>query len=337
MNPEWEQFFQPNTAVLALPSWGNPKLILKADSLAQRWNASALYPAFRILAKGFRLAMRLRACVGWGIRQTEGPWSLEPLLKDLGVNWSTNAVLMGTLGPAQKITIQLSQYRQVRAYAKFGQTPAAQARLEQEYLVLKALPPGIAPKALALQDICSGKLLVISAIAGNTLPAHLPVPQLVRDFLLKLPRGKSFGICEHPWVKPLLPDPRASAWLQSLKEREWPIVPLHGDFAPWNLIRQNGQISAIDWEYGSPDGLPGVDLAHYVLQVSALVMRSPPAKARENAIQTLLQTPQLGLSYIQAQNIVFLAALDACNKALADGQSPQEPLQRWRKQIWEGA
>ena len=36
----------------------------------------------------------------------------------------------------------------------------------------------------------------------------------------------------------------------------------------------------------------------------------------------------------EAEAIVALAAYDAYRKALADGDSPDEPLQRWQREVW---
>jgi hypothetical protein len=54
----------------------------------------------------------------------------------------------------------------------------------------------------------------------------------------------------------------------------------HGDFARWNLIRQNdGSLIALDWEWGHPAGMPGLDLVHYFLQDARLVQRMKPPQA----------------------------------------------------------
>ena len=53
----------------------------------------------------------------------------------------------------------------------------------------------------------------------------------------------------------------------------------HGDFAPWNLIRdERGEILALDWEWGEPRGVPGFDLIHYLTQDLRLVQRLNPSE-----------------------------------------------------------
>lgn len=61
----------------------------------------------------------------------------------------------------------------------------------------------------------------------------------------------------------------------------------HGDFARWNLlIRNDGSVVALDWEWGHPRGMPGLDLAHFVLQDLRLVDRMDhEAALRQAAIR----------------------------------------------------
>lgn len=334
MSLDWEPFFPPNSSVLALPSWQKPKLLIQAGNAAQRWTNSALYPAFRFWAKGFRWGMRIKACVDAAVRKSQSPWMLQPLLEKLGPQWSTTAVLLGTPGPAQKTVLQLSRGGTVQAFAKYGRNEAAQARLQNEFQVLCALPQGLGPKVLAFEAVAGGKVLLLSAEAGQTLSATLHTIDRIQPFLQQFPHNGLFNIAEHPWIKPHLGHPQVAVWLEPLQSQQWPIVPLHGDLAPWNLLNNNGQLKAIDWEYGTTDGLPGIDLAYYVLQVSALVLRYPPQKALGIAIQALTDSP-LRPDIHQARSLVYLAALDAQRKALSDGQSPEEPLLQWRRQLWE--
>ena len=58
---------------------------------------------------------------------------------------------------------------------------------------------------------------------------------------------------------------------------------VHGDFAPWNLRERDGAISAFDWEYGQPSGLPLLDELHYRLQVGFLLENWSPDQAAEES------------------------------------------------------
>src|SRR2546430_1622506 len=65
----------------------------------------------------------------------------------------------------------------------------------------------------------------------------------------------------------------------------------HGDFALWNLkVSPTGSWTALDWERGNVNGIPGWDWFHYVIQTSILVRKMPIATL-ENRIEELLLSP----------------------------------------------
>ena len=53
-------------------------------------------------------------------------------------------------------------------------------------------------------------------------------------------------------------------------------------------------MGAIDWEYGTLEGFPHLDLAYYVLQTSDVIYRRAPLRAAEYAAKYLAQQPELG-------------------------------------------
>lgn len=55
--------------------------------------------------------------------------------------------------------------------------------------------------------------------------------------------------------------------------RELPAGMVHGDFAPWNLRLQNGQLFVFDWEYAEACGNPLKDFLHFHLIPRALQRR----------------------------------------------------------------
>jgi hypothetical protein len=90
-------------------------------------------------------------------------------------------------------------------------------------------------------------------------------------------------------------------------------------------------MTAIDWEYGTLVGFPYIDQAFFMLQVTMLMNRWSPARAREFAVQKLTKV----VSERQAHAIVKLSAFDAFHKSIDDGHSPDDPNQRWRSAVWE--
>jgi aminoglycoside phosphotransferase (APT) family kinase protein len=130
----------------------------------------------------------------------------------------------------------------------------------------------------------------------------------------------------------------AEKWIEALRDRDWAIVIHHGDLVPWNVLRQpHGTVGAVDWEYGSLEGLPSVDLVHYILQVAALVYRWKPDKAMRYASEYLTQQQFAGLSRHEARATIRLTALWDYQNTLANEETvPHAPfLQEWRRRLWE--
>ncbi len=54
---------------------------------------------------------------------------------------------------------------------------------------------------------------------------------------------------------------------------------VHGDFAPWNILRTRSGTLVVDWEYAVHARRPLFDLAHFVVQSGALLRRYTPREA----------------------------------------------------------
>ena len=63
----------------------------------------------------------------------------------------------------------------------------------------------------------------------------------------------------------------------------------HGDFTRWNVLRKpTGEMVVIDWEWGQTQGMPGIDLVHYLAQDARLVRRLPPQQVLEETRHGLM-------------------------------------------------
>ena len=101
-------FFPKGTMICALPNWKNPRLLMPAQTFWQRWHNSELYPAFRTSARVYRLFLRCKAaCNVVKLDQMDNDsWILGDFILNLFPQAVYGVVLIGTTGPAQKITIQ---------------------------------------------------------------------------------------------------------------------------------------------------------------------------------------------------------------------------------------
>jgi len=80
--------------------------------------------------------------------------------------------------------------------------------------------------------------------------------------------------------------------LDRIAPRQLRPVIRHGDFARWNLLqRKDGTLIAIDWEWGHPAGMPGIDLVHVFAQDARLVFHLAP-EAVVRAVEVELESPR---------------------------------------------
>ena len=327
---------------MALPTWRHPRLIILANSARARWLGSALYPAYKSKAKAYKALLRIKALLPMGsIRRTQGPDKLTPFLESAGMdNLQPRAVLFGTKGPAQKMIIELHDTRgRTAAYLKYGESQAAIRRLSNERDLLGSLPEGLAPVPVFFSAIENGVGLLLSAVPGSPMPPRLALSGRLIRLMSTVPVSGKFSVDDHPWIAQLLSKrgDQAARWIKPLRKRKWGAVVQHGDLAPWNiLIDKTGSLRIIDWEYGTLEGFPGIDLAFYVLQQAVLIYNLIPQRARERAVQQLARVEWLGLSHEEAEAIVRLTALDTCIRVEEENRG-DSMLRKWWREVWGGA
>jgi hypothetical protein len=338
----WTALFPPGTPLAALPDWRRPRVVIPADTPLRRWRGSGFYPAFRPAARVYRLLLRLRAGSGIGpVRlTTDSPGTgLTNLVDEVMPGATVGAVMIGMPGAARTIVAQLTDPRgNIVAYLKWADSVPARRTLRHEYRLLRSLPQGTGPVALSYEARGFFETLLLAPVSGTRLPATLPPPRGLSAFTASLATTTSVDFARHPWVTGI------SHWrgravessFATLSGRDWPIVIQHGDLAPWNVFRTSGGgLAAVDWEYGRSDGFPGLDLAHYVLQVACLCQRWSPKDSRAYASRYLERHSRLRLSPAEAEAVVTLSAYNVYQLAVEDGHGLDDPTQRWRRAIWE--
>lgn len=338
---DWLWLFPPAMPVAAIPNWICPRLLIPAVGARKRWQFSELLPAYRPSARWIRMARRVWIAAHPGAVRVApaGEWSLAPLTQAAGVTAEFPVVLIGTAGPAQKVTIQLRDARgRIEGYVKYGESPAARRRLNQESRVLDALPTGVGPRLLRRDALANGEAILLSPLRNGSVPARLPPPPGLQPLLQRLVTANVLPADSHPRVAGwrLQFGSRAESWLSPLMNRYWPIVTEHGDLAPWNLLNVGrGELSAVDWEYGNTSGFPWIDLTYYLLQTGALIHRWTPARAANYVLDFLSRRPWPGLTEREARSVILLTVADSHARMAEDGLPENAPLQNWRRSIWE--
>lgn len=330
--------FPSGTYIVGLPDNDNPRLFFMGGNALKRWKESAFYPAYRPSAKAYRLLIRLKAVLGiHSVRPTHsGTWLVREFVQDVFPKISSLVILVGTPGPTQKLIIQIWDGNSVIGYLKFAQTPAARVRLEREHAVLLALPKGVGPEVLRFGEMGSGEGLLITPVSGKTVSTRLPPNDRVWDFVRALETSHTVSIDAHPWIQRLrlfYGDP-VDLWIDRLSQRKWPISYQHGDLAPWNLFdASNRAVVAVDWEHGAIEGFPYVDIIHYYLQVSLLIYRRSPQKAKR-LVMRFLSNRLNSFNPYEIEALVNLSAFSTFKQAEQDGHLEYSYYQTWRRAIW---
>ena len=207
--------------------------------------------------------------------------------------------------------------------------------------MLRCLPTGIGPTPLRFGDFGDGTALLVTPLCGRLVAPKLPPAAGVLEFAKSLHVSAPQTLDSHPYVRAVrdLVGTQLDTVLEDLAGRAWPASLQHGDFAPWNLRRNRlaNSLSAFDWEFGTPDGFPYVDLAYFILQVAFHIYFWPPAKSAIYAAQWLERQSTLGLTEREARALVRLAMFDAYLSAKDDGYQHDHPLQAWRRRISRGS
>jgi hypothetical protein len=336
----WDLLFSHDRRVVALPSWTQPRLLVAVNARRDAWAASAFYPAYRWTGRLRRAALRVRALssVGAVVVSHDHEELLRAYLRDVLPEAQVRAVQVGMPGGAQKLTAQLVDASgRVLGFLKCGARPLSRQRLQTEHHILALLPAGAGPRALKFGAIGSFDALLLAPVEGRHLRSSLPPPPALASFLATLHSSRVLALNDHPWFARLGSDRDEIAMhLDVLSKRSWPVVVQHGDLAPWNMLRaRDGRLVAIDWEYGRIDGLPGLDLAQFVLQVAMLIERCAPLDGHLKAAALLERDRSLELTRDESWALVALAAFEAHKNAAEEGLPLEDPRQRWRRAVWQ--
>jgi len=243
-------FFPDGVKVCLLPSGKHPRLFFEDRGAISRWRAAAFYPAFtrkaKVLRAGLRAAAFFRVIPRVEVRDASGAFAQFMLAA--GLDGCNAVVMVGTPGAGQKLIAQVWQGQVLVGYLKFTLKESARKKLAREAEMLAALPEGLGPQLMKSDSFAGGDAVLITPVPGETAVPKLPVTPEALGLLEQMPISEeTFSFDEHPWIqevfgKTLVGDPLFDV----LRNKQWPPVLMHGDFAPWNLIqRSEVSLSAI--------------------------------------------------------------------------------------------
>jgi hypothetical protein len=220
--------------------------------------------------------------------------ALEPALD--GIVPGSCGLLLGSAD--HRIRRAIASYHSVSGWevAKVAFGPDGIAMIDAEARAMEFLGGQIdgVPKLLGRHRAEGFALLRMPYVTGSPVPARdwEAALDLLEAWKTELPPRRVAEFAEWPSIEGALSSSRVGPDVAvKLAENRLRPVRCHGDFARWNLLRQaDGTITVLDWEWGRPEGLPGIDLVHYFAQDARLVRRLPPSEAIEVLLADLSRT-----------------------------------------------
>lgn len=315
----WEVFFPPGARVSLLPNpyeHSTPRLAIAGRSPVTRWQASAFYPAYRWTGQMWRFGLRMLATANHFSRRTvpQHDWPLGAFLTDALPAARNITVLFGMPGPGQQITVQVRDQRnRVLGYVKYAEAEVAKRKLANEHALLTALPPRVAPQVLKYGTFHEGMAMVSTPLRGRKVQPVLPPRDEVLTLLKQLVRpDPPVALDAHPYLTRLPRTAQVTRLLDQLSGRPWPIVFQHGDFLPWNLrYALDGSLRAFDWEHGTQNGFPLLDLAYHLYFACTMVRNYSEKEAEQAAASFLLTQSLQPVNEREALALVRLSRFDA--------------------------
>jgi hypothetical protein len=285
---EWKVIKRNQRALLVLPRGSEGAL-----------RAMRLYQPQRRLA---RIMMHfMRWCARLGLHQLilhtlryhdHGKDAFNPLSY---VKPDSLGILMGS--PEHRIRRAIVSYRNGKQWevGKVAFGPEGAANLQQEAGALGELGStshGV-PKLLGLHFSSDATVLRMPYLTGNTIPMgeYAEALALLQNWITNEAPKPIVDFPEWPHIKTALSGfEGGQRIIERMASRHLRPVVCHGDFARWNLLRQNnGETLVLDWEWGHNGGMPGIDLVHYFLQDHRLVSRLPAKDAIKAILEDLKQ------------------------------------------------
>lgn len=293
---------------VVVPGLCRPRWILPARSATVLRGGIAIYRPWRWTGKLARWGLLTAAalpvlCCRLFDRLDVGPeeasaWK-EKLQEVYGLEDPCLAFCVGTPGPRRKTTIAvMGPQGLLVGVAKIGSEGPGADAVRHEAKMLRSLADRRLLEGQVSRVLWSGELDSMAGVCMTVAPEAVGAATLSpvhSTFLSRLATGAPLRVgdsAQYDEVRvsagELLPDcasesraplEQALAILEdSFVDIRLPRVVLHGDFAPWNLRVGGEGLFALDWEYGDLEGLPLLDLLHFVVQTGFLLDRSPASQ-----------------------------------------------------------
>lgn len=213
-----------------------------------------------------------------------------------GVEEAEFAIFEGTPSVHQKVTMQLSCGNHILGYCKVSDNKEILALFEKETATLQQLAAmgvkGI-PQALYCGTLSNGVHIFVQSTVKSTRSKVVHQWGALQDKFIAALHEKTkqtIPFEESDYYKSLTALQEHLYWLPASIDQKVVTTAMagvmakysgkmvefsacHGDFTPWNMFVEKGELFAFDFEYASLTYPPGIDRCHFELQTMRLVQK----------------------------------------------------------------
>lgn len=213
-----------------------------------------------------------------------------------GVEEADFAIFEGTPSVHQKVTMQLNCGKQILGYCKVSDNKEILALFEKESATLQQLAAmgvkGI-PQALYCGTLSNGAHIFVQSTVKSTRSKVVHQWGALQEKFIAALHEKTkqtIPFEESDYYKSLTALQEHLHWLPASIDKEVVTTAMagvmakysgkmvefsacHGDFTPWNMFVEGGELFAFDFEYASLTYPPGIDRCHFELQTMRLVQK----------------------------------------------------------------
>jgi len=268
--------------VVRLPSKSNPKVYLAIDDSQVAKSSFELYNPFSYKAKILKSLTFFLSVYANNFAKLVLPTQVNTksqflsfLEVELGKSL-ISSVYLATDGA--KVVLQLQDVKGVIGYLKYAFEPLAQRRLTNEQKAIKLLSEaGIVAQTLTSGFYENKPYLILKPLNGEiTKLKHSDYKNILNLFK----KDARFTLKNHPRIEnlrnKLLSDglhkmiPRLDRAIATSTTNYFEVWE-HGDFAPWNLIKDGDRTIPFDFEFFEEVGLEYLDEIKYHFQIENLL------------------------------------------------------------------
>jgi thiamine kinase-like enzyme len=267
--------FYSNSTYIALPTKNKPRVELAINEKLTKSIAFKLYQPFSFKAKLLkRIGYLFPLLNRFEAEKSDFVLFLEKRYQKAIITSVYHATAK------DKVVLQLQSDSKLIGYMKVGITASGNQRITNEIKALKLLKHLNTPKLLDSGEYLGHKFVFISAINGEQIELSFNTVTTLLKSLHSTESQKYFLLKDHPrttQIKDCLKAAKQNEFMAIFNDLDLVIQTQlcyeHGDFAPWNILKSDGELALIDFEYFKADGIQEFDLIKYYYQIGSLLKK----------------------------------------------------------------